>query len=190
MTLHTRHRTVPTPVRAIARSRGFLVAFLALVTLVALPALPVGATTTFTDSQGRFSVLLPDSWQQDTAASNPGLIVQYLTMDPNGAFNVAATAMPDGMTIADVAQRIGARLQQQFSDYQQTGSGPISIAGEPGTELDYTATSGDGTLLAVSQVLVQHNGMLYFLTLAAKPEDIGAIQTAGAPILLSWQWLP
>ncbi len=190
MTLDTRHRTVPTPVRAIACSRGFLVAFLALVTLVALPALPVGATTTFTDPQGRFSVLLPDGWQQDTAASSPGLIVQYLTMDPNGAFNVAATAMPDGVTIADVAQRVGARLQQDYSDYQQTNSGPASVAGESGVELDYMATSGEGALLAVSQVLVQHNGTLYFLTLAAKPEDIGAIQTAGAPILLSWQWLP
>ncbi|MGI8688705.1 MAG: DcrB-related protein [Thermomicrobiales bacterium] len=190
MTLDTRHRTVPTLVRAIARSRGFLAMFLALVTLVALPVLTVGATTTFTDPQSRFSVLFPDGWQQDTAASNPGLIVQYLTMDPNGAFNVAATVMPDGMTIDAVAERVGARLQEQYSDYQQTNSGPASIAGEPGTELDYTATSGDGILLAVSQVLVQHNGTLYFLTLAAKPEDIGAIQTAGAPILLSWQWLP
>jgi hypothetical protein len=37
--------------------------------------------------------------------------------------------------------------------------------------------------------MVQHNGILYLLTLAAQPQDIAAIQTTGAPILLSWQWL-
>ena len=186
MTGDTRHRTVPARVRAIMHYSRFLVVLLAL---VALPALPVRATTSFTDLQGRFSVLLPDGWQQDTTASNPGLIVQYLTTNPNGAFNIAATPLPDGVTIDDIAQRVSARLQQQYNDYQQTNSSPSSVAGEQGVELDYTATSGDGTLVAVSQILAPHNGTLYFLTLAAKPQDIGAIQTAGIPILSSWQWL-
>lgn len=73
--------------------------------------------------------------------------------------------------------------------YQQTNSSPASVAGEQGVELGYTATSSDGTLVAVSQILAPHNGTLYFLTLAAKPQDIGAIQTASIPILSSWQWL-
>ncbi|MDQ6602944.1 MAG: hypothetical protein M3Z19_09480, partial [Chloroflexota bacterium] len=90
MTDDTRHRTVPARVKAIMHYSRFLVVLLAL---VALPALPVGAATTFTDLQGRFSVLLPDGWQQDTTASNPGLIVQYLTTNPNGAFNIAATPL-------------------------------------------------------------------------------------------------
>jgi hypothetical protein len=158
-----------------------------LVALVVLPALPVGATT-FTDPQNRFSVDLPDGWQQDSA-DNPGVIVQYLTANPDGAFNIVATPLPDGTTIDAVPQLIIARLSQQYGDFQQTNLGTATIAGEQGSELDYTATSSAGVLLATSQIIVQHSGTLYLLTLAARPEDIGAIQTAGIPILLSWQWL-
>ncbi len=149
----------------------------------------VGAETTFTDPQNRFSFTIPDGWQQDTAASNPGIVVQYLTTNPDGAFNVAATPLPDGLAIDAVPPLIVARLQQQFSDFQQTNIGPANVAGEQGVEVDYMATPNGGTLIATAQIIVQHNGTLYFLTLAARPPDIDAIQTAGVPILLSWQWL-
>lgn len=154
-----------------------------------LSASSVGAATTFTDPQNRFSFTLPDGWQQDTAASNPGVIVQYLIANPDGAFNVAATLLPDGTTIDAVSPLIIARLQRDFSDFQQTNIGTASVAGEPGIELDYMATPAGGTLVATAQIMVQHNGILYLLTLAARPPDIGAIQMASAPILLSWQWL-
>ena len=166
-----------------------LFALLMLLALVISVSPPVGAMTTFTDPQNGFSCTLPDGWQQDTAASTPGFVVQYITSNPDGAFNVTSTPLPDGTTIDAVPPLVIARLQQTFSDFQQTNIGPATVAGEQGTELDYTATSSAGTLLATSQIIVQHNGTLYFLTLAARPEDIGAIQTAGAPILLSWQWL-
>ena len=170
--------------------RRIALMLIALVTLVTLPALPVGATTTFTDPQNRFSVDLPDGWQQDSTATNGGIIVQYLTTNPDGAFNVSATPLPNGTTIDAVPQLIIAGLSQQFSDFQQTNLGPATVAGEQGSELDYTATPSGGTLLATSQIMVQHNGILYLLTLAARPDDISAVETAAIPILLSWQWLP
>jgi hypothetical protein len=157
---------------------------------LAIPsALSVRAAETFTDPQNGFSFQIPDGWQQDTTASNPGLVVQYLATNPDGAFNVTATPLPDGVTIDAVPQLIIARLQTDFGDFQQTGLGPASVGGEQGTELDYTATNSIGTVVATTQIMVQHNGTLYLLSLAAQPPDIGAIQTAGATILLSWQWL-
>jgi hypothetical protein len=93
------------------------------------------------------------------------------------------------VTIDAVPQLIIARLQTTFSDFQQTNLGPASVAGEQGAELDYTATNSVGTVVSTAQIMVQHNGILYLLSLAAQPSDIGAIQTAGATILLSWQWL-
>ncbi len=186
MVITPRHRTGPTRIGSVACCIQIVVALLAV---VAAPALPVGATTTFTDPQYRFSFQVPDGWQQDTTAANPGLIAQYLATNPDGAFNVTATPLPDGTAIESIAPLVIARLQKDFGDFQQTNSGPASVADEPGTEVDYTATNGVGTLVATAQILVVHNGILYFLTLATQPQDIGAIQTAGAPILLSWQWL-
>jgi hypothetical protein len=186
MAIETRHRTAATSRGAIAR----ILFLIASVAFVALPALSIRAAGGFTDPQARFAFDLPDGWQEDTAASNSGLIVQYLTANPDGAFSVTAAPLPDGVTVDAAVQAIGARLQQQFNDYQQTNTGPASVAGEQGVELDYTATNGDGTLLAVSQVIVPHNGTLYLLTMAAQPPDIGAVQSAAAPILTSWRWLP
>jgi len=96
---------------------------------------------------------------------------------------------PDGMTIDAAVQGVGARLRQQYPDYRQTNIGPTSVAGEPGTELDYTATNSDGTVVAVAQTIVQRNRTLYLVTVAAKPQEIGAVQLAAAPILASWRWL-
>lgn len=155
---------------------------LALVVLVTFPALLVGATTTFTDPQNRFSMDIPDGWQPDRAAANPGLAAQFLTTNPDGAFNVSATPLPDGITIDAVPQLVIARLSQQFGDFQQTNLGIATIAGEQGSELDYTATNRAGTVVATSQIMVQHQGVLYLLTLAARPEDIDTIRTAGVPI--------
>jgi hypothetical protein len=179
-------RTGPTPIRVIACCVQVLVPLLAL---AISPAFPVGAAETFTDPQNGFSFQAPDGWQQDLSAANPGLIVQYLTTDPAGAFNVTATPLPDGTTIDAVPPLIIARLQVDFGDFQQANLGPASVAGEQGAELDYTATNSVGTVVATAQIMVQHNGILYLLTLAAQPQDIAAIQTTGAPILLSWQWL-
>jgi hypothetical protein len=184
MAFDTRGRTGPTPIAVIACCLQVLAPLLAL----AIPALPVGAET-FTDPQNGFSFQIPDGWQQDLAASNPGLVVQYLATNPDGAFNVTATPLPDGVTIDAVPQLIIARLQTDFGDFQQTSLGPASVGGEQGAELDYTATNSVGTVVATAQIMVQHNGTLYLLSLAAQPPDIGAIQTAGATILLSWQWL-
>ena len=161
----------------------------ALVVLVTLWALPVGAATTFTDPQNTFIFAVPDGWQPDMSAANPGIVVQYLTTNPDGAFNVTTAPLPDGITIDAVPALVISRLSQQYADFQQTNLGTATVAGEPGSELDYTATNSNGTLIATAQIMVQHNGTLYFLTLAARPEDISAIQNAGAPILLSWQWL-
>lgn len=174
--------------RVIARLR---ITFILIVLLALVTTLPfsVGAATTFTDPQNTVSFQVPDGWQQDTTAANPGLIVQYITTNPSGAFNLVSAVLPDGTTLDAAILRVIAGLQAQYSDYQQTNLSSVTVAGEQGTELDYTATSSAGTLVAVSQILVPHNGILYFLTLAAQPQDIGAIQTAGAPILLSWQWL-
>lgn len=186
MAFDIRGRTGPTPITVIVCCLQVLAPLLAL----AIPAaLPVAAAETFTDPQNGFSFQVPDGWQQDVAAANPGLVVQYLATNPDGAFNVTATPLPDGVTIDAVPQRIIARLQTNFSDFQQTSLGPASVAGEPGAELDYTATNSIGTVVATAQIMVQHNGTLYLLSLAAQPPDIGAIQTAGATILLSWQWL-
>lgn len=160
-----------------------------LAALITISVFPVKAAATFTDPQNRFAFLVPDGWEPDTTAANPGLIVQYVTSNPDGAFNVVATALPDGTTIDAIPQLVIVRLSQRFSDFQQTNLGAATVAGEQGSEVDYTATSSAGTLLAVAQIMVQHNGTLYFLTLAARPEDISAVQTAGIPILLSWQWL-
>lgn len=171
------------------RERFRIPALFVLFSLAALTAFTVGAAETFTDPQSRFSFPIPDGWQQDTTAANPGLVVQYITSNTDGAFNVAATPLPDGTTIDAVPPLVVARLQSTFADFQQTNIGPATVAGVQGTELDYTATSSAGTLVATAQILVQHQGTLYFLTLAARPEDIGAIQTAGIPILLNWQWL-
>lgn len=171
-----------------ARFRVVLALF-AFLALIVATGTPVGAADTFTDPQGRFSFPIPDGWQPDTAASGTGLIVQYLTADPSGAFNVTANPLPDGVSFDAVPQLVIVRLQKDLGDFQQTNLGPTSVAGEQGAELDYTATNSAGILLAVAQIMVPHNGIIYLLTLAARPEDIGAIQTAGIPILLNWQWL-
>ena len=125
---------------------------------------------------------IPDGWQPDRAAANPGLAAQFLTTNPDGAFNVSTTPLPDGITIDAVPQLVIARLSQQFGDFQQTNLGIATIAGEQGSELDYTATNRAGTVVATSQIMVQHQGVLYLLTLAARPEDIDTIRTAGVPI--------
>ncbi|MGI8855604.1 MAG: PsbP-related protein [Thermomicrobiales bacterium] len=186
MAIDRRDRTGSTPITVIVCCVQVLVP---LLMLAIPPALPVGAAETFSDPQNRFSFQIPDGWQQDLTASNPALVVQYLTTNPDGAFNVTATPLPDGITIDLVPQLVIARLQKDFSDFQQTSLGAASVAGEQGAELDYTATSSAGTVVATAQILVAHNGTLYLLTLASQPQDIGAIQTAGIPILLSWQWL-
>ena len=171
------------------RCTALIFTLVALVALITFPALPARATTTFTDPQNRFSVDIPDGWQPDRTAANPGLAAQFLTANPDGAFNVSTTPLPDGITIDAVPQLIIARLSQQFGDFQQTNLGTATVAGEQGSELDYTATNSAGTVVATSQIMVQHQGVLYLLTLAARPEDIDTIRTAGIPILDSWQWL-
>ena len=112
--------------------RRIALMLIALVTLVTLPALPVGATTTFTDPQNRFSVDLPDGWQQDSTATNGGIIVQYLTTNPDGAFNVSATPLPNGTTIDAVPQLIIAGLSQQYQRLSANESRPSHRRGRAG----------------------------------------------------------
>jgi hypothetical protein len=147
-----------------------------------------GSRGQFTDLQGRFGFALPDGWVRDAAASAPGLVAQYRTAHPDGAFSVTAAPPPAGVTIDAVPQLVEARLRGQYPDYRQTGLGPASVAGEPGAELDYTATAADGQLLAVAQTLVAHNGTLYLITVAAKPSDSDTVRQAAAPMLASWRW--
>lgn len=167
---------------------GFAVLMVALLASITATAISVGAAETFTDPQNRFAFAVPDGWQQDTTASGSGVVVQYRTANPDGAFNVTAAPLPDGVTFDMVPQLIVARLQMEYGDFLQTNLIPATVAGEQGMELDYTATNSDGTLLAVAQIMVPHKGTLYLLTLAARPADIAAIQTAGLPIVQSWQW--
>lgn len=185
MSVDARRPPVGNMIGAIARE-GLLIG---LIALVALPALAVGAADGFTDPQGRFAFDLPDNWQRDDTVASPGLIVQYATADPDGAFSVTAAPLPEGVTIDMVPGLVGARLQAQYPDFQKTDLAPTSVAGEPGAELDYTATGPEGQLLAVAQTLVAHNGTLYLLTVAAKPEALDAGRRAAAPILASWRWL-
>lgn len=172
-----------------ARLRSIL-ALVALLALVTVPAFPVSAGTTVTDPGNRFSFQLPDSWQTlPGGATADSTVLGCRTTNPDGTFAVVTAPVLSAMasllspdTIASVAYGVNPAIHVE-------NTAQVTVAGEVGAEVDLIQTDDAGTVTAQQQLFVPHKGTVYQLVFVAKPDDIDAVRTAGASLLTSWQWL-
>ncbi len=164
---------------------GALLAMILVLGLV--PMIGVGAQGAFTDAEGRFSFAIPTDWQQDTP-DDEDTVVQFQMANPYGTFYVVTDEIPDGATLETFAPMAVAKLKAEWSDFQPTMMQPMLLNGTPAQQIDFTATSS-GQRVAISQVYVMHDDVLYILTIAAPAQNLDILKRQASGIIATWTFL-
>ena len=163
-----------------------LLAVIIMIGVMGASAAPVAADGAFSDDNGQFTFAIPDGWEQKTTKAKD-VVAEFDSTDPLGSFTVALMPAPEDATLDDVMPGLIAKRQARYQSVIAVGTHPVTLAGEDGAQVDFTAIS-KGFALTVSEIYAIHNGTIYVVTIATQPRDAGVFMGQASYALGSWQF--
>ena len=145
---------------------------------------------TYTDPQGRFTLMVPQGWRVQSASS--GIDFEAAPSSAlRGAFQIAAEQVGTGITIDDYATGTMDSIKQTITNYQdvQGGIQQTTIAGQSARRFDFTGQDGT-TNLRAAIIVVMRGTTAYGFLIAAPPEDFDAVFAQAKQFLDTFAFLP